>query len=211
MARAKYNSIHHVKNLPDAYNKRSDSNNYKILEIERISCQTLRDAIDSIDYILDINNATGATLDMYGERVGQARGRATDTSYLLMIKARIARTMTDGSHESIVKALCLTLDCEPSQVVIVDDEEPYSIKIVTIPLDVINRAGFTTSQTLALIQSLMPIGTTITSFLFEGTFQFSDFEFEYDEKAGFSDVENGDIGGYFGMTQDDESGVILPI
>lgn len=208
---AEFNQAKLVKNLPDAYKKTPDSNNAKILEVERIACEDLRDALMSIDNILDVNNATGKTLELYGERVGQAKGQADDEKYLFLIKAKIMRNRTDGSYPSVVNALCQTYNCDPSQVFIVDGEDPCTVDILTMPLAIINKAGFSTNQTLAIVKSLLPIGTTISSFMFEGTFQFSDVENEYDENRGFSDVEGGTIGGFFGVTSGDENDVILPI
>lgn len=206
-----YNPNPLAKNLTDAYQKRPESNNYKILEIERVACSDLRATLQEIDNILDINNARGKTLNLYGERVGQARGQAGDEKYLIMIKAKLARSLASGSYPSIANALCITFNCEPSQVLIVDGEEPCTVNVVSLPLAVINKADLTTSQTLAIIQSLLPAGVKVSSFLFEGTFEFSNTENEYDENAGFTDVEDGAIGGYFGVTSGDEKDIILPI
>lgn len=239
---ADFISTNLAKNLPDSYKKTKDSNNFKILEIERIACNDLRKYLwgyylckkcgDTIPFgeqvcpicgekgervnsgvydILDINNATGKTLDLYGERVGQARGLADDSKYLLMIKAKIMRNISNGSYTSIINSLCMTFDCDPSQIIIVETEKPCTIEIVSLPLSVINGAGLTASQTLAIIKSLLPIGVSIESYLFDGTFEFSDSENEYDESTGFCDVEGGTIGGYLGITQGDAGETILPI
>ena len=239
-----------VKNLPDAYKKTTDSNNFKILEVERKSLEEVRKSlwgydkcekcgnetitqqnqncpvcgsktvrINGINDILYIDNAKGKTLDLYGERVGQARGLANDEKYLLMIKAKIMRNLSNGSYPSILTALCQTFNCEPSQIFITDGEEPCTVNIVTLPLDVINKAGLSTNETVAIVKSLLPAGVTLSTFLFEGTFEFAATENEIDETKGFSDVgafatdENYDdvIGGYFGATQGDETDIILPI
>ena len=199
-----------VKNLPDAYKKTADSNNFKILEIERIACDDLRQTLREINNILDLNNAKGKTLDLYGERVGQPRGLANDEKYLLLIKAKIMRNLSNGSYESIINALCATLACEPSQVIFVDGEEPRTVQITTLPLDVINKAGLTTSQITAIIKSMLPVGITLSDFLFEGTFEFSENENEYDTDKGFAD-DSSTIGGYFGATATDTNDIILPI
>ena len=200
-----------VKNLPDAYRKTPNSNNYKILEIERRTVNEIREDLRQVANILDINNATGKTLDLYGERVGQARGIATDDKYILMIKAKIMRNLSNGSHASIINAICATMACEPSQVIVTDGEEPYSVVITALPLEAINKAGLTTPQTLAIIKSLLPVGVKLTSFLFDGTFEFAASENEYDTEAGFCDIEGGTIGGYLGLTEADISDDILPI
>lgn len=209
---AEFNPNNLVKNLPDAYAKTTDSNNFKILEIERVACEDLRTTLQSIDNILDLNNAKGNTLDLYGERVGQARGLANDDKYLLMIKSKILRNLSNGSYPSIANAICSTFNCEPSQVLIIDDTEPCTVKIVTLPLSIINSAGLTTSQTVAIIKSILPVGISLTSFFFEGTFEFSAEENEYDEEKGFANSESDQsIGGYLGVTGSDTTDELLPI
>lgn len=239
---AEFNPNNLVKNLPDAYAKTTDSNNFKILEIERVACNDLRKTlwgyykcnvcgdtipfgeqmcpickkegvrVNGIDDILDLNNAKGNTLDLYGERVGQARGLANDDKYLLMIKSKILRNLSNGSYPSIANAICSTFNCEPSQVLIIDDTEPCTVKIVTLPLSIINGAGLTTSQTVAIIKSILPVGVSLTSFLFEGTFEFSSAENEYDKEKGFANSESDQsIGGYLGVTSADTTDELLPI
>lgn len=201
-----------VKNLPDAYKKTTDSNNFKILEVERLACEDLRKTLQEIDNILDIDNAKGKTLDMYGERVGQARGLANDDKYILMIKAKIMRNLSNGSYPSIINALCETFECEPSQVLVIDDTEPCTVKVMSLPLSVINAAGLTISQTLAIIKSILPVGISLTSFYFEGTFEFGADENEIDETKGFAISEaDQSIGGELGAMQGDEQDITLPI
>ena len=199
-----------VKNLPDAYRKTPDSNNFKILEVERIACNDLRETLHSINDILDINNARGKTLDLYGARVGQPRGLANDAKYLLMIKAKIMRNLSYGTYASVVNALGATFDCDPSLIIIEDGEEPFTARIVAIPLGAIIQAGLTTTQAYAIVKSLLPIGIKLTSFVFEGTFEFGAGEDDFDDAKGFANNE-GTIGGYFGTTFTNDSDEILPI
>ena len=212
-----FNSENHVKNLPDFYNKKESSNNYKLLLIEKEAIDALRVDQNAVFDSLDINNATGFTLDLYGEMVGQQRGVATDDQFRCMIRSKIMRNMSDGDYASVTKAVVATFDCTPQEIYIKPKEDdegnfvPCVVELVTLPLGVISKAGLTTKQTVQLIQSLLPICVTLESFLFEGTFTFSNIEDEYNENAGFCDVEGGTIGGYFGILygQDDEP--ILPI
>ncbi len=206
-----FNSENHVKNLPDIYRKGTESNNFKILEVERLEGNGLREALETIDTILDLDEAYGKTLDYYGERVGQPRGRATDSQYLLMIKSKIMQNICDGTSPNIINAVCMTFNCDASQVHIAEDTEPCSVKIVSLPLSIINKAGLSTEQTVAMIKRLLPVGVALSSFLFDGTFEFGTVENEQDTDKGFCDVEGGTIGGYFGVTGSDVSDVILPI
>lgn len=239
-----------VKNLPDAYKKTTDSNNFKILEIERKTLEDVRKSlwgydkckkcgneaitqenqncpvcgsetvrINGINDILNIDNAKGKTLDLYGERVGQARGLATDEKYILLIKAKIMRNISNGSYPSILTSLCLTFGCDPSQIYFTDGEEPFTVNMAALPLEVINAAGLTSAQTVAIIKSLLPVGISLSSFVFEGTFEFArsyeDMTIDGDTEGltdTYENMNNPDaIGGYLGVAAGDEVDEILPI
>lgn len=210
-----------AKNLPDAYKKDINSNNYKILEIERQSNNDLRSLLDCIANSLDIDNATGATLDMYGKRFGQPRGKATDAQYKLMIKSKIVRGMSNGSYKEIVDALCFTFNCPIDDVSIIETA-PMKVELQNLKLDTVLNAGFETSQIYQLVKSLMPVGVTLEPISLEGTFEFGEgvivdgkmeiSENDYDENKGFAISEaDQSIGGYFGAAQGNETSTELPI
>lgn len=200
-----------AKNLPDAFAKDSDSNNYKILENEKYVLREHLEDLWEIYTILDIDNATGETLDRYGERVGQARGLANDAQYLFMIKARIMRNLGNGSYPSVLQSLVLTFGCDPDKVYIEETDNPCQVAMVTMPLDILNTSGMTVKQVSELVKTLLPICVTMDTLSLQGTFTFSDSENEYNELEGFNDVEGGNIGGYLGYMSSDENEPILPI
>lgn len=208
---AGFKSANHAQNLPDSYKKTKDSNNYKILEIERIAVNNERETLQKIGNSRGLDNAKGKTLDLYGEMVGQARGLATDDQYRLLIKSRLMRSLSNGSYESIVKSLCATLNCKPSEISITEKDEPCVVQSITLPLTILAQAGLSKAQANALIKSLMPVGVTLETTLLEGTFMFSDSENDYDEEAGFCDVEGGSMGGYLGSLGEEGNETILPI
>ena len=199
-----------AKNLPDAYKKDTSSNNFKILEIERTANVDLRSFLDEIQAILNVDNASGATLDMYGKKYGQARGKATDAQYRIMIKSKISRTWCNGSYKSIVDALAQTFNCSVDDILL-SETGAMAVTVDKIPMSSIIKAGFSTAQAERIVKNLLPVGVTLESVLFEGTFEFAETENEYDESAGFSEAENGKIGGYLGWTGSQESIDELPI
>lgn len=200
-----------AKNLPDAYKKDSSSNNFKILEIERDANGVLRNTLDEIAAILDIEQVSGTMLDMYGKKVGQARGKATDVQYRAMIKSKIARCYCDGGYKNIIDALCYTFGCTKDEVRIVETDTPMTVLLDKAPLNAIIKAGFSTGQAEQIIKSILPTTITLDSVLFEGTFEFGENENEYDESKGFGETVNGAIGGYLGWTNSQESIDKLPI
>lgn len=165
----------------------------------------------SIENSLNLNNARGATLDLYGKLVGQSRGLATDEQYILLIKTRIMRNLANGSNKGVVDALCAILNCKQSQVHITDTDNPCEV-LITVPLGSIIEAGLTVKQFNQLVKSILPVGVVLSAnTIYEGTFEFSAAENEQNETAGFCDVEGGTIGGYFGALSSEENETVLPI
>ena len=72
---AKYNSVTPVKNLPDAFLKTPDSNNNKLLSIDRGIINTISSNLQTIFEISDIDSATGKSLDMIGEELRVKRSK----------------------------------------------------------------------------------------------------------------------------------------
>lgn len=201
----------HINNLPDCYNKEKTSNNYKILELSDYNVDKIRRTLKDIENSLNLNNAKGKTLDYYGELVGQSRGLATDEQYILLIKTKIMRNLVNGSNKSITDALCAILNCKQSQVFITETTKPCEVTI-TVPLSTIINAELTVNQFTQLLKTLIPVGVVLSSnAMYEGTFEFSNVENEYNEKAGFCDVEGGTIGGYLGTISANTDEIVLPI
>ena len=84
-----YNSLQLVKNLPDAFAKSENSNNYKLFQIIKKALADLDEDLSHINDTLDINfdtrNATdeekalfSKTLNLYGAMFNQPRGAMDD-------------------------------------------------------------------------------------------------------------------------------------
>ena len=200
-----------VKKLPDSYAKHASSNNYKLLNLnEQAITDAKADAAALFD-VLDLQNATGHTLDLYGDMVGQKRGVLNDTQYRFMILTRVGINVAQGNYATVIKSLRLIFGCEDNEIVLRDSDSPCKVKLEAFPLEVLVKAGFTSMQAVAMIESLLPVGVTLDTANFEGTFEFAETEDVYDEAAGFADVEQT-MGGYFGMLQgDDANSPILPL
>lgn len=196
---AKYNSVTPVKNLPDAFLKTPDSNNNKLLSIDRGIINTISNNLQTIFEISDIDSATGKSLDMIGEELRVKRGKSSDEQYRLRIKGKIAQNLSDGTREKIAEVLSFVLQCKTSDIQIVSGETTGGAILKGISLEKVISANFTTEQVNSLINALLPAGVELQSFLYTGTFEFSVSENEYAENAGFSDIEGGTIGGYFGL------------
>lgn len=195
-----------VKNLPDVYRKTAGSNNDRILAIEGHATGEIRKAISQIFDSLDLEKATGKTLDLYGEMLNQKRGFTTDEVYLTLLKNRIMRNIGSGDYNSILSALSLIFNCEPSDFRLEENEHTAAVKIESIPFDYINRSGLTVNEVVAIVRGLIPTAVMLEPIEFAGTFEFSDVSTDYDEEKGFGDIDQT-MGGYLGLaasgTEDD--------
>lgn len=202
----------YVKNLPDTYAKSKTSNNYKILSIVQGTGTEIKQSIEDIHNSLDIEKATGKTLDLYGEMLGQARGFATDQQYRVMLKARIMRNVMNGDYKSLSSATCMMFGCNPDEFYIDESEKAGAVNIITVPYRVLNYVGLSADQTIELIKVLMPIGVTVDSVSLVGTFEFGESESEYDENKGMAASEaDQTIGGYLGYLSQSTDEKPLPI
>ena len=205
-----------VNSLPDCYQKDSESNNYKLLELGRLATAELREDIQSVLDCLDLNQAAGKTLELYGNMVGQRRGLLNDEQYRYMILSQIGRNVVQGDYNSIMRALVLMFGSKMGDITlddleIVEEDSPCVVKLTKFPVYVLINAGFSSRQAVAMIESLLPICVTLSADNFEGTFEFADTAGEYDAAAGFGDIDQS-VGGYLGLyLGDDDKIPVLPI
>lgn len=204
----RFNRENHVKNLPDAYAKTPDSNNAKILEVEKSETDRLREEINAIYDSLDLDLATGQTLDLYGEMLGQERGPATDEQYRALLKSRITRNLAGADHNSIVNAICITFGCDPAEVLLTETDGKCEVSLEGVPFDALNRINLDVTAATQIIERLVPAGVTFSIVGFAGSFEFGGTDIEYDTKKGFADTEQT-IGGTLGYIPD--NGKVLPV
>lgn len=200
-----------IKNFPDCYNKQPTSNNYKLMELLKYDNEKFRMVLQELADSLNLENATGYTLNLYGDMVGQNRGLANDEQYKVLIKTKLTRNRCNADYKSIVNCVCQILNCSPSDILLEEIENQCAVRAEFVPLEKILAADLTPSQFTQILNSLLPAGITLESSLYSGTFMFSDSEMEASTDAGFCQNEGEDYGGYFGILSDDESTVVLPI
>lgn len=199
---AQFNYENFTSNMPDAFQKDKQGNIHKLLSIEKHIYDRIHTMFQSVYEVLDINNAKGKVLDMYGERLNLKRGAYPDEQYLILLKTKIAQNLSDGTRDSIAKALAFVLSTTTDKIRIKSDDKTGSVQILDVPLMVLTEAGFLDEQITELVESLLPQGVTVSGANFTGTFEFGTVDengtMEYDETKGFADIE-GTIGGYLGL------------
>jgi len=198
-----------LRRLTDNYSKDPDSNVGKLLNIAAAEIEELEETADKIRLWRDIDEAEGVTLDRIGHNVQQWRGQATDPVYRILIKSKIARNLSDGSINTIIEVLAITLDTEPENIAISElwETEPAAIQ-VDVPTALLNEVGFSFTQFGRLVNRIVAAGVR-ANVLLQGTFEFSD-TLVTDAEAGFSD-EQQEIGGYLGAVYDPADDPDLPI
>lgn len=205
-----------VDRLPDCYRKDMAGNNYKLLELNGQAVDELREDIRSVLDVLELNLATGKTLDLYGDMLDQRRGLLNDVQYRYMLFARIGRNIAQGDYGSIMDALVLMFGSQQGEITL-DDlelsemETPCVVQLTRFPTYVLVNAGFSSRQAVAMIEMLLPVCVTLSADNFEGTFEFADSAEAYDETAGFADLSLT-IGGYLGLLLGEDDKIpVLPI
>lgn len=196
-----------IRKLPDAYNKKTDSNNYKLLGLSEAGLDDLHNDIAAVLVATDIASSSGKTLDLLGEMLGKKRGTLDDDKYKYLLLTQIGQNTIAGDFNSVLNSFIAMFSLSPGDVTyddisIEESETSGNIKVIKLPLKILNRAGFTTKQAIDLIRSVLPIGVGVESANFEGTFEFAETDTEYDENAGFGSLTDEDIGGYFGSLID---------
>lgn len=179
-----------VDKLPDCYAKGTYSNNYKLLKLNELAISDVKSDALAIYNMIDILQATGHTLDLYGDIVGQKRGTLNDTQYRYMILNKIGINVCQSTHATVINILKEMFNCDIKDIALKDDnEKTCSVNLAKFPIQILNSTGFTVNQVIEIIETLLPAGVGISLANFEGTFEFSDSAKEYDETAGFGDVE----------------------
>ncbi|UQW98193.1 DUF2612 domain-containing protein [Rummeliibacillus sp. G93] len=211
-----YSTKEIISLFTDYFKKNEDSNLYKLISLFSGELGRIKETNRLILEWRDIDKAQGKALDLIGENINQSRGVATDEVYRILLKSKIARNLSDGTINTIIKVIAIALSTDKKNIKIVegwtDEDNPIqaSIKLIEMPLEAINRAGLDPANFVRIIQKTVAAGVKVQSIELNGTFEFGDTSLSIDNSKGFADIES-DIGGYFGATFNPEKQQDLPI
>lgn len=186
----------YVKRLPDAYDKRPESNNNKLLQVNEIAVKALYADISEVVGMLDLDNAFGKILDDYGEMLGLYRGTLNDKQYRAVIKANIAANISKSDYVSVMHGLDYIFGKGNMQISEVKDSVA-TVRLKDMPYENLLETGLNADQIKELTKKLIAIGVQIEASYFWGMFEFGSIPEEYDESKGWGNIEQS-IGGYFG-------------
>lgn len=153
----------YISALPDCYAKHPESNNYKLLRLEYESVKALYEDIEAVWKVLDIWNATGQTLDMYGEIYEKPRGAMTDEQYRYSITQQAAITLMGSDHASVVGAIASALGVDKSEVQIQDAEVSAFVDALIL-YDKLRKDGMTAEEARKFVVALLPSGVGLNNF-----------------------------------------------
>jgi hypothetical protein len=107
--------------LTSAYNKRPDGMIGKLFSIFAEAIAGVMNTLTIIGAWRNIDQASGTTLDRIGNNFGVARGNASDNFYRLMIKVKITAMLSGGDIDTVITAVAVLLNIEPSDVELVEN------------------------------------------------------------------------------------------
>lgn len=153
----------YVKNLPDSYRKSANSNNHKILTIEKQALNAVKTDVSAIFDCLDIWQATGKTLDLYGEMYNVTRSGMDDDEYRLFILLKLVQVRAGSDHTSIVNTLAATLGM-PLEVFAITDSDISGNVDVDFPYTVFQEAGIGPKRMVDALKEMLGAGIGIGKF-----------------------------------------------
>ena len=170
-----YTAKQMVSMLTDAYLKDKKSNNYKLFEVFASEFQKLYQTQLKVRQFRSVDEANGKTLDLIGANYNVSRGTMNDELYRPMVKGAIARMWCDGTFNSVLELLAITLNTDVENVTLKEDYEKAGgstamVTIDTTPTDALNAVGMTVNEYGQIVQNILPIGIGLTLTAFEGTF-----------------------------------------
>lgn len=201
--------------LVDAITKNEDSNIGKLFTIVDEQLTDIDNTLNTMEEWIQIDKAQGKALDDIGEDLNQYRGKATDEIYRVMIRGKMARSVSDGTINSMIDALSKTLNCKPTDIQIASsielgEGEPNSIVVKKAPLEALNKIGMSGNQFVQLVEQVASGDTSVSRVNLEGTFSFASRTNIETSEVGFADLNamtGGTLSGVFTSGNDYE----LPI
>lgn len=206
-----------LKKLTDVFTKNPNSNIGKLFTIVAGPIHDLEITIRTIEEWRDIDTAKGTTLDLIGGNVGQLRGAASDEIYRIMIKSKIARNLSKGDVNTIIRVIALAVGADYSEIKIQQkfsdpvDPEPAALSLMRLPLEKLDKSGIELSQFVQIIQKTVGAGVRVQSIELAGTFEFGSLPDEIDPERGWGSGDDLTIGGKLGAVYEPGKSTDLPI
>lgn len=192
-----------LERLADCFQKSENSNIGKIIRIFSEQLQQLEETNQKVKEWRSINHAKGKGLDKIGDNIRQPRGTATDEIYQVLLKSKLARSLSTGDINTVIQVLSIALNTNTKEIRIQekwndpDYPEEAALSVIEVPIKRLNEVGLDPTQFARIVQKTVAAGVRVESIEMDGTFQFGSTPIEEDPDSGFADLD-GTTGGYFG-------------
>lgn len=206
-----------IKHFTDALyeGKQPSGTLYKVMSVLADEFSLIEQTLATIIAYRDIDKARGMTLDLIGQNINQKRGKATDEVYRILLKSKIARNLSDGTVNTIIDVISLSLSTKPSDVKILESWEVNpsakpSIELMKLPITKLLESGIDQENFVAIIQKTVAGGVQVKQVELEGTFELGD-DYTDDLERGMTNTMEDDYGGILGEIYGSSKNEKLPI
>ncbi|MCR8636192.1 hypothetical protein [Paenibacillus radicis (ex Xue et al. 2023)] len=206
-----------LQKLTDHYAKSPQSNIGKLLSIVHGQLNDLDQTLETMQLWRDIDLARGSTLDNIGQNVAQPRGMASDEVYRVLIKSKIARNLSRGDINTLIRVIAISVNANYSEIEIREkytdpsDPEPAAISLVRLPFSRISDSEIDVRQFTRILQKTIPAGVRVDAVELQGTFSLASGDGpEMDIEAGFANTDQTS-GGTLGAVFTPAENIDLPI
>ena len=152
-----------LRRLPHNYNKDTDSNVGKLLNIFYNELTEIRDTIDRVKLWHDIDQAKGATLDRIGNNVGQPRRGLGDTLYRVMIKTRIVANLSGGEMYRINEVMKVILGEYYEGTIELWDKELYDNQPAAVIIQSSNAPEFIGEEGEVIQEDVLEVASRVVA------------------------------------------------
>lgn len=121
--------------LPNAWNKQSTSNYYKMWSLFGNRLTELHQIIDNMNAWQNISVAQGIALDKIGEQYGEVRGNADDAFYRFKILSHIASFSKAQSINDLLKLIGQSFGVDLTDIEIVETDNPAEFAVNNLPAE----------------------------------------------------------------------------
>lgn len=139
----------------------------KLMQIFSDELTILQKTIDRVNEWRDIDKAEGQTLDDIGTNVKRYRGKLNDAFYRVLLKAKIAQNLSDGTINTMIKIIALMLSMDSKKVRIKElwhdpnFKEPAAIKFETSFYKDIYQIGLDTYTLTEILSDIAAGGVRV--------------------------------------------------
>jgi hypothetical protein len=203
--------------LTDVYSKNPQSNIGKLMSILNGQLNDLDETLETMQLWRDIDLARGTTLDRIGQNIVQPRGASSDEVYRVLIKSKIARNLSRGDINTLIRVIAISVNADYSEIEIYEkhadptDPEPAAISLLRLPFGRISTAEIDVRQFTRIMQKTIPAGVRVDAVELQGTFSLAGGDQpEMDTETGFADIDQT-TGGMLGAVFTPAEEIDLPI